>query len=95
MIIKTQESTIQNSLMMSLKNELPVLRARLGASQEIIAKDIGISRQAYNSIETGKKEMTWTIFLSLVTIFKSNEKTLQMLNQIPDFFENLHKVIVI
>ncbi len=93
--MKTQESTIQNSLMMSLKNELPVLRARLGASQEIIAKDIGISRQAYNSIETGKKEMTWTIFLSLVTIFKSNEKTLQMLNQIPDFFENLHKVIVI
>ena len=53
--MKTQESTIQNSLMISLKNELPVLRAGLGASQEIIAKDIGISRQTYNSIETGKK----------------------------------------
>lgn len=51
--------------MSMLQNELPVLRARLGISQAKLAEMIEISRQTYNVIENGKREMTWPIFLSL------------------------------
>ncbi len=59
--------------------ELPVLRARLGLSQTEIAEKIGISRQSFNYIETGKKKMNWTMFVALISIFRSNEKTRQMI----------------
>lgn len=36
--------------------ELPVLRARIGASQADISERIGVSRQTYNAIENGKKK---------------------------------------
>lgn len=56
-----------NSKRMELINtivtELPVLRARIGASQADISEKIGISRQTYNAIENGKKKLNWTVFL--------------------------------
>ena len=39
---------IKEELMSMLRNELPVLRARLGISQAKLAEMIGISRQTYN-----------------------------------------------
>ena len=58
-----------NSKRMELINtmvtELPVLRARIGASQADISEKIGISRQTYNAIENGKKKLNWTVFLAL------------------------------
>lgn len=50
-----ETSNGRKSLIKVLTHELPVLRARLGASQADIAEKIGVSRQTYNSIETGKK----------------------------------------
>lgn len=83
----------RNALIKLLKNELPVLRARIGLSQETLADKIGISRQTYSGIETGKREMTWTIFLALVSFFQSNEQTNLMLKQLPDFFVNLEQIL--
>lgn len=61
--ISTDDITeLKHNLMEQFRNELPVLRARARASQEVIAEKIGISRQTYSGIETGKREMTWTIF---------------------------------
>ena len=54
-----------------LTEELPLLRAKLGISQEIV----GISRQTYSGIETKKKKMSWSVFLSLLMLFTHNEKT--------------------
>lgn len=84
---------IKSELMEKLRVELPVLRARLGISQERAAEIIGISRQTYNAIETGKREMTWPIFLSMVAFFQNNEQTKPMLDQISGFNEKLLKVI--
>lgn len=84
---------IKIELMKKLRYELPVLRARLGISQEKVAELIGISRQTYNAIETGKREMTWPIFLSMVAFFQNNEKTAQMLKQIDDFDEDMKRVL--
>ena len=72
-----------NSKRMELINtmvtELPVLRARIGASQADISEKIGISRQTYNAIENGKKKLNWTVFLALFAVFSSDVRSLKWL----------------
>lgn len=62
--------------------ELPVLRARIGASKAEIADRLGISRQTYCSIETGKKNMNWTTCVALFAVFYSHAGTREMLKRI-------------
>ena len=83
----------QSNLVISLTKELPVLRARLSISQEDIAQAIGVSRQTYGSIETGKREMSWTIFVALVGFFQQNSQTALMLESIPGFIDSLNEVL--
>lgn len=47
----------KEALISSLTEELPVLRARIGLSQGDLASMVGVSRQTYSSIETGKRKM--------------------------------------
>lgn len=87
--LRLSSSENRNVLVSSLVYELPVLRARLGASQAELAEMIGISRQSYNSYENGKKEMPWTTFMALLAVFQNNPETNRMLesiNGIQDFF---------
>lgn len=70
----------KEKLICILTENLPVLRARLGLSQEDLSKVIGISRQTYSSIETMKRKMTWNTFLSLVLFWGCNESTAIMLD---------------
>ena len=79
--------------MMMLTTELPVLRARLGISQESLAKKICITRQTYCAIENGTRRMTCTIFMALVAFFDLNEATSVMLDQIPSFIESIRKIL--
>ena len=58
-----------------LTEELPLLRAKLGISQENLCDIVGISRQTYSGIETKKKKMSWSVFLSLLMLLTHNEKT--------------------
>lgn len=81
------------SLLDQFRNELPVLRAKGRLSQENIAEKIGISRQTYNGIETGKKEMNWTTFLALVALFQNNEQTKHMLDSMDGFNEGMIKIM--
>ena len=85
------EDDYKNHLMKTLTYELPVLCARLGISQAELAKRVGISRQTYNNIETGKKKINWLTFNALMAVFKSNEETKSMLEKI-DRFE--HEVLI-
>lgn len=84
-----------NSKRMELINtmvtELPVLRARIGASQVDISEKIGISRQTYNAIENSKKKLNWTVFLALFAVFGSDERTLKMLDSMEVFQEGVAK----
>ena len=84
---------LKHDLMEQFRNELPVLRARVRVSQENIAKKIGISRQTYSGIETGKREMTWTTFLALLAFFQNNEQTKPMIDQINGFSDSMTKVM--
>ena len=56
----------KNIMISRLVDELPVLRTKMGVSQDELANMIGISRQTYSSLETRKRKMTWSIFLSLL-----------------------------
>ena len=67
------------------RNELPVLRAKARVSQEIVAEKIGISRETYSDIETGKRDISWTTFLALVAYFQNNELTKTMIDGMDDF----------
>lgn len=50
------KAKIRDELIMTLTAELPVMRARLGMSQEVMASAIGVSRQTYSAIETRTKK---------------------------------------
>ena len=82
---KSASETQREKLVELLREELPVLRAKRRLSQENVAEAIGISRQTYSVIETGKREMSWTVFLALVAFFQNDAKTKKLLDQIPDF----------
>lgn len=84
---------IKKQLMELLKDELPVLRAKGRLSQADTAEAIGVSRQTYSSIETGKREMSWTTFLALIAFFQNNENTKQMLNDISGLSKGMEQII--
>lgn len=68
-----------------LQQNLASLRVKVNINQEEIANVIGVSRQTYYSIETGKREMSWTIFLALVFFFDMCETTHEMLRELSVF----------
>lgn len=84
---------LRDTIIELLRNELPVLRAKARVSQGEIAEKIGISRQTYSSIETGKREMSWTTFLALIAYFQNNENTKKMINEINGLSEDIEMVM--
>ena len=65
----------KNVYIEKLAEDLPVLRIKLGVSQEELAAMIGLTRQTYSTLETKKRKMTWSVFLSLIFIFDNSEQT--------------------
>ena len=61
---------------MTLIAELPVMRARLGMSQEVMASAIGVSRQTYSAIETRTKKCHGQCLAALMAVLDKNEATL-------------------
>ncbi|WP_315373131.1 helix-turn-helix transcriptional regulator [Paenibacillus xylanexedens] len=84
---------LKSSLMEQFRDELPVLRAKGRLSQENIAEKIGISRQTFNAIETGKREMNWTTILALVALFQNNEQTRYMIESMNGFNEGMVEIM--
>lgn len=52
-----------------LQENLSALRAKAGISQEELSNIIGVSRQTYSAIESGKRVMSWSTYLSLVFFY--------------------------
>jgi len=70
-----------------LVEELPVLRLKVGISQDELASAVGISRQTYSSMETKKRKMSWSLFLSLILIFDYHSATHDLIRSIGVFPE--------
>ncbi len=80
-------------LMEKLSAELPALRAKMGSSQAELGELIGVSRQTYSMIETQKKEMAWSVYMSLILVFSSNPKTASLLEFCGAFPAELQMVL--
>lgn len=65
-----------------ITENLGPLRAKAGITQEELASLIGVSRQTYYAIETQRRQMSWSTFLSLVMFFDTNADTHSMLRDI-------------
>ena len=85
----------KDELIKNMTENLPVLRAKLGITQEDLAEKIGISRSTIVSIENKKREMTWNPFLSLILVFTKNEDTNKLLNVMEIYTDELHDFIKI
>lgn len=73
--------------------ELPVMRARLGVTQDEISEIIGISRQTYSSIETRKRKMAWTTFVALLFVFYHNSATRDLVESAGIFTDEFRMVL--
>ena len=63
------------------ENLLP-LRMKAEITQEEIAQIIGISRQTYYAIESGRRQMSWNTYISLLLFFDTNLSTHAMLRDL-------------
>lgn len=75
LIVFDISETEREALINNLIEELPVLRTKMGISQDELANMVGITRQTYSQFETKKRKMSWSIFLSLILIFDYCEQT--------------------
>lgn len=63
------------------ENLLP-LRTKADITQEELSSMIGISRQTYYALETRRRPMSWSTYLSLILFFDTNVETHSMLRDI-------------
>lgn len=80
---------IREKLIEKMVENLPVLRKKLKLSQEDLATIIGSSRYTVMLIETGKRKMTWSTFLSLVLVFEKNEETAVLMRALGIYTDDL------
>lgn len=72
-----------------LSDNLPVLRAKLGITQDELAGRIGLSRNMIAQIETGKREMSWITFVALSLLFLKNDSTVAVFNSLEIYDKNV------
>lgn len=80
-------------LIKNMTDNLPMLRTRLGLSQEELANKIGLSRSTVFAIETNRSKMPWNTFLSLVLLFIKNKETNKLLNVLEIYTEELNSFL--
>ena len=65
-----------------LQENLAALRAKIGISQEELANVMGVTRQTYFAIESGKRDMLWVSFMALMFFFSSIDSTAEMIREL-------------
>ncbi|MCB8817405.1 helix-turn-helix transcriptional regulator [Desulfosporosinus shakirovi] len=70
----------KDNLMVSMADNLVVLRKKFGLTQAKLADKIGIGRQTLIDIEKKKRPMTWNTFVALLLVFRANCGTSDLLD---------------
>ncbi len=79
----TELSSDQKDLFISkITDELSMLRAKAGFTQEKLANYIGVSRQTYYAIENKQRVMSWSTYLSLLFVYDSIPSTKELLTKL-------------
>lgn len=75
------DSNYREKCIVRMVEYLPSLRNAMDISQDEFAQLLGVTRQTYNAVETQKSKMSWTLYLSIVTIFLANENTKELIRE--------------
>lgn len=62
-----------------ITSEMPILRDKIGITQQELAKFIGISRQSVIEIEHKNRKITKSILISIITFFSFRQETAKIL----------------
>ena len=77
-----------------MSENLRVLRNKLRLKQSDLAKKVGISRQTLLEIENGKRTMQWSIFLALLSVFREDKGTRDLIEHFGIYTPELGKYLV-
>jgi len=84
---------MQNRYIDSMVENMPVLRATVKMTQATLANKVGISRQSIVYIETGKRPMTWSLYLAMCCVFEQYEASKKLLESFELFDKDFIKAI--
>lgn len=76
----------------NMVKNLAVLRTMLNLSQAELASLIGLGRQTFVAIENRKRNMTWSVFLSLMFVFSQHPQTRALLELFEIYTPDLKKL---
>lgn len=65
---------MREKLIANMTDNLPILRKKLGLTQEEFATIIGVDRSTVAAIENYKHQMSWNLFLASLMVFTKNKK---------------------
>lgn len=86
-------SELKELLVDKMVENLPTLRKKLKLSQEGLAEYIGTSRYTVLSIESKKRKMMWSTFLSLILLFDKNKETSALLKSMDIYTKELDHML--
>ena len=84
----------RQELISKMADNLPMLRTKLGFTQEDIAQMIGVSRHTVISMESKKRSMTWNTYLSLILVFSGNPDTKLLMKVMGILTDDLEEYLV-
>lgn len=61
----------QQSVVHTLAENLPVLRAKANLTQAEFAEHLGVSRQWVVSVESGRTRLSWAMAMAIILLFAS------------------------
>lgn len=86
----------RQEMLETLVNNIPVLRSKMGITQQELADRIGITRNTLNAIENKKTTLSWVNFIAITLLFYINDDTkplLDTLNGYPKKLDNFIKFV--
>jgi DNA-binding XRE family transcriptional regulator len=83
----------KEELVSKMTENLRLLRNKLGLTQDVLAEKVGISRQTLVNIENKKRKMSWNNFLVLLTVFRAESSTSDLLNHFGIYTTELNRYL--
>lgn len=81
MTVGKWNEAMQQEYISRMEANLEKLRCLAGLSQAELAAIIGVSRQSYSLVVSGRRPMSWRTYLALVFVFDSLEVTYELLHR--------------
>lgn len=83
----------RQEMLETLVNNIPVLRSKMGITQQELADRIGITRNTLNAIENKKTPLTWVNFIAITLLFYVNDDTKPLLDALNGYSKKLDDFI--